>query len=306
MTVIHSKDDSQAVIKWQLAPGDGVFELAGSPPVWIGVYTCPTPECSCRTALVLATHDGREKLIERTATVRDTWNSGSHYSSAAAALDDLIAFHIDIDSAEVFPLDGGTPLDLRAYPRIADIAIRIDGDLLDSIGSHWYRGKGWLDPEQRTRDSTEVRIKGWQPGDMVAWNDISDVRQDLYVLQRSVYEAADMYCLVPSCGCGEIFVEFETRVPRGAPSPGHIIVQRSGVAQLAPNKKGRDRLEQLWAAFKQRHPNFLARFERRYPIMKRIGERSAAASPAVSAKIGRNDLCPCGSGKKYKRCCGAR
>lgn len=25
--------------------------------------------------------------------------------------------------------------------------------------------------------------------------------------------------------------------------------------------------------------------------------------PAVSTKIGRNDLCPCGSGKKYKKCC---
>ena len=24
-----------------------------------------------------------------------------------------------------------------------------------------------------------------------------------------------------------------------------------------------------------------------------------------SAKIGRNDPCPCGSGKKYKKCCGA-
>ena len=25
----------------------------------------------------------------------------------------------------------------------------------------------------------------------------------------------------------------------------------------------------------------------------------------TSSKIGRNDPCPCGSGKKYKRCCGA-
>jgi preprotein translocase subunit SecA len=25
--------------------------------------------------------------------------------------------------------------------------------------------------------------------------------------------------------------------------------------------------------------------------------------PAVSHKIGRNDPCPCGSGKKYKNCC---
>lgn len=25
---------------------------------------------------------------------------------------------------------------------------------------------------------------------------------------------------------------------------------------------------------------------------------------AVSTKVGRNDPCPCGSGKKYKNCCG--
>ena len=26
--------------------------------------------------------------------------------------------------------------------------------------------------------------------------------------------------------------------------------------------------------------------------------------PKKSKKVGRNDLCPCGSGKKYKQCCG--
>ncbi|MEG1687865.1 MAG: SEC-C metal-binding domain-containing protein, partial [Angelakisella sp.] len=25
----------------------------------------------------------------------------------------------------------------------------------------------------------------------------------------------------------------------------------------------------------------------------------------VANKVGRNDPCPCGSGKKYKKCCGA-
>lgn len=28
-------------------------------------------------------------------------------------------------------------------------------------------------------------------------------------------------------------------------------------------------------------------------------------SRAISNKVGRNDPCPCGSGKKYKKCCGA-
>jgi preprotein translocase subunit SecA len=30
-----------------------------------------------------------------------------------------------------------------------------------------------------------------------------------------------------------------------------------------------------------------------------------ARKPAAAAKVGRNDLCPCGSGKKFKRCCGS-
>ena len=31
----------------------------------------------------------------------------------------------------------------------------------------------------------------------------------------------------------------------------------------------------------------------------------AALSSIAATKIGRNDQCPCGSGKKYKRCCAA-
>jgi preprotein translocase subunit SecA len=37
------------------------------------------------------------------------------------------------------------------------------------------------------------------------------------------------------------------------------------------------------------------------------GEDAARARPVVrdAPKVGRNDLCTCGSGKKYKKCCGA-
>jgi uncharacterized protein YecA (UPF0149 family) len=28
-------------------------------------------------------------------------------------------------------------------------------------------------------------------------------------------------------------------------------------------------------------------------------------APRSVTKVGRNELCPCGSGKKYKKCCGA-
>ena len=34
------------------------------------------------------------------------------------------------------------------------------------------------------------------------------------------------------------------------------------------------------------------------------GDRSVKKTPVKKAKVGRNDPCPCGSGKKYKKCCG--
>ncbi|HOP72695.1 MAG TPA: SEC-C metal-binding domain-containing protein [Thermoclostridium caenicola] len=41
--------------------------------------------------------------------------------------------------------------------------------------------------------------------------------------------------------------------------------------------------------------------EKRREIRKKFNEDHRA----VSSKVGRNDPCPCGSGKKYKKCCGA-
>ena len=301
----HGKNDSLTARNVRLAPDDGVFELAGAEPAWIWVHTCPKPTCSCRSALVLATHDGRELLLERGAAVRDAWNTQTNYSRVAAALDDLIVFHIDIDTVEISSPIDDEPCNLGAHPRIADIAMRIDGGLLESIGQLWYRGKGWPDPEQKVLLATEIKIKGWQRGEMLAWDDVcTGVRQDYYVLDGRLYEAVEMYCPVPDCECGEVLIHFETLRPRGAPSYGRVMVKRSGETEIQPNKNGRDRLEQLWTAFQKRHPNHLARFARRHPIMKSIGARIVATPLAMSPKVGRNDSCPCGSGKKYKMCCG--
>jgi len=34
-------------------------------------------------------------------------------------------------------------------------------------------------------------------------------------------------------------------------------------------------------------------------------QRRVSVAKKSEPKTGRNDLCPCGSGKKYKKCCGA-
>jgi preprotein translocase subunit SecA len=37
----------------------------------------------------------------------------------------------------------------------------------------------------------------------------------------------------------------------------------------------------------------------------KVPQQSPVALPRTEDKVGRNDPCPCGSGKKYKKCCGA-
>jgi preprotein translocase subunit SecA len=43
---------------------------------------------------------------------------------------------------------------------------------------------------------------------------------------------------------------------------------------------------------------------RQAPRESRGGEGVAHTVRRTAPKVGRNDPCPCGSGKKYKKCCG--
>ncbi|ACM21430.1 preprotein translocase, SecA subunit [Geotalea daltonii FRC-32] len=44
--------------------------------------------------------------------------------------------------------------------------------------------------------------------------------------------------------------------------------------------------------------------QKRQRLVFNAGDEPQAQQPATSKKVGRNEPCPCGSGKKYKQCCG--
>jgi len=82
--------------------------------------------------------------------------------------------------------------------------------------------------------------------------------------------------------------------------------------QLFMNMMGRIRQEVLQKLFRielvrEEQVEQIERQERQQRIqLGRTGGPPVAKQPTVNAeKIGRNDPCPCGSGKKYKKCCGA-
>jgi uncharacterized protein len=75
---------------------------------------------------------------------------------------------------------------------------------------------------------------------------------------------------------------------------------------LRPYKEPMDaqRREQLVMGIAVCVPNIYRYFLSRRRSSTRA-ERDAGTHRRSSAKVGRNDPCPCGSGKKFKKCCGA-
>ena len=80
---------------------------------------------------------------------------------------------------------------------------------------------------------------------------------------------------------------------------------------------GQPSLEALVAAARKTHPSLAEDVERRHnqlkllyarALLKAEKNRPAPVATPVKAepKVGRNEPCPCGSGKKYKKCCGSK
>ena len=293
---------------------DGLLQLPGEDGAWIWAFTCPTPGCECREATVLWTGGDRETLLARGAPVREAWLHRTGHAGAAASLDGVTAFGIHIDDATVFDIhdpDAYADLDLERHPEAREVVRRIYGELLDAIGHLWYRGKGWPNPEEKSLSAERIEIAEWQPGELVGWGEaVAGVRQDLFRLGERVFDAVDLHCVAPGCDCGDVVVDFAPVIPRGAPPPGGVRVARSGDVTVQPeHEKHRARLEQLWAAFVARHPRYRERLARRSTVMHSLAEKIVAAPKRgverTTPKVGRNDPCPCGSGKKFKKCCGA-
>jgi preprotein translocase subunit SecA len=65
-------------------------------------------------------------------------------------------------------------------------------------------------------------------------------------------------------------------------------------------------ISSVWQAGSERHEAFdvAAEADRQRAAAEQAGEHKALEPIKVDIKVGRNDPCPCGSGKKYKHCCG--
>jgi SEC-C motif len=281
----------------------GLIELPGTPARWIWAFTCPTPKCACRAAIVLSAPGDRQMLLERGRPVAEAWLGRGHHGEAAQHLKGVAAFAIDLDTLELFPPVGNTPLDAAAHPEVSALAARFDDDVLDAVAQLWHRGKGESPPPGPSADEATIEIEGWRPGDLVVWDEAQPfLRGDTFVLGERIFEAIELYCVEPESQCGKVIIDFSSAVPRGAPHPGHVEFDGQEAMLHPEHERQRERLTELWTAYCRRHPQYLERFARRSSTMHGLAGRIAPAAP--KPKVGHNEPCSCGSGKKFKKCCG--
>ncbi|HZR58696.1 MAG TPA: SEC-C metal-binding domain-containing protein, partial [Terriglobales bacterium] len=94
----------------------------------------------------------------------------------------------------------------------------------------------------------------------------------------------------------------------GGEAPGGPAVPSSGAPALGSGGNGHRSSRHVSTSVDEIEEAFQRKKKRELDQARMAGSGDAQTVQQVvrGDKIGRNDPCPCGSGKKYKKCCGAK
>lgn len=149
-------------------------------------------------------------------------------------------------------------------------------------------------------------------GKAVKYIDVFGLQDNISL--KSEYEGKtfwiyDFYCMHPTCNCNNVYLKFINKDDKAefgvryTFSTNQFIVEDSTFAKKEARDIAEDTLNNSSQAIEL--------FKQRYLQMKQEGSailvKAEKKQKPIQVKelIGRNDPCTCGSGKKYKKCCGA-
>ncbi len=138
-----------------------------------------------------------------------------------------------------------------------------------------------------------------------------------------LFRVVDSYCVNPECDCRDVHLQFVEQSGKTTSDGRPIIEERfsamacfSGqVTVESRHDCSEARAKAICRAWQEQCDDVLKEYEWRYAKIKQIARRSSG-KPAILPELprelpmtslekpGRNDPCPCGSGLKYKKCCG--
>jgi uncharacterized protein YchJ len=132
------------------------------------------------------------------------------------------------------------------------------------------------------------------------------------------YVLLDLYCLVPSCDCHEVTLQVVSDdFEESLFTVSHDVRQKTFKLDKETDVKvSSEKVQAILAEIRNQFTeakikgiSYADRYKRMRTVFKDFLVRKGISQhyhpeTRLVATIGRNDLCSCGSGKKYKKCCG--
>lgn len=281
------------------------------------VNLCENSDCPCTVAQLHAIpiDDRAEKAEHGDGKLTVTWRTQPSEKPRPKGSTQLT---LDIMTSVVETKDGGD-LPASVAPFFKE---PLPYWVLDAL---WAR---WRAPRLPTKhiDWQAQALECWEPGELLSTIlAFPEERFDCYVLDGTQYQVDMLFCVQPDCPCtearlsvlelsedrksavekGSAWLPLETMMPRGFDGRGlsSQAFTRLYLEWRRRNVPAEERMAELRAMTRQRGLELHKLIER-----QRRGNASRTPSPSrpmkSTARVGRNAPCPCGSGKKYKRCCG--
>jgi hypothetical protein len=252
---------------------------------------CPNPSCECDYIILKCSLDGPTLDSDRCR---------------------LVPVEMDLDKQRIVNLAA-----LKADPSSTDLAYAMAGEMDDE---KWEKLRHvYLHLKQYWTEHTdwdrfdELRTRFPENGTMTTYREILPYAKHLTFMRGEIrWLAVDSYCFNPDCPCREAalcFIQVPEAGGRRAKPTLTVFYDYRKASTHAPEYSSDSRIseQELVGSIKQAYANLDSLLAQRHLVLKKLFRRThvRTESPKANVKIGRNDPCPCGSGKKHKRCCGA-
>lgn len=263
---------------------------------------CPNPSCGCRSLTI---------ILEERMTIPST---GIQAAPRAE-------FSIDLNTADLYE---GEEMSAAAIERMENFYDSLSDDDFAELQGVFHGQKQsviYHGPLSEVDKDWHARL---DISYLVPIREIFPLVDHLKFEHEGVlYWIEDSYCLAAGCDCRVALLTFarETKDSKD-PKVTKLVTECTGRCHLVDGSFKVERLgnfpiaRRLFTALQAHIPGVLDLLGKRYarvrqlvaeqPPRQPIDTAQPAAQPVITTpKPGRNDPCPCGSGKKYKRCCGA-
>ena len=268
------------------------------------LYICSKPQCKCTEIQVSA------KPLSQSA-IKD-WNGMK------------IGFMLDVDEkklskstiekssgpAKAFGRNVCNELSSKQWKMIRNLFYSVK-----------YSGTKKIDPKKEIIDFSYEEVENKSM--MVCRNEVLPwTEPQIIQLENKKYFMEEQYCVKPGCTCKDVYLSIYPYIEVAAPNGKEIALKEEFVFFVNHEKrifndnlkgeKPKGKALQMLEAVLKKYPDLLSELKTRQDFLQQLYKTSRKANykpevkqtQATLRKVGRNSPCSCGSGKKFKKCCG--